>query len=357
MLSTHRREHGTVPPRQRGRLAGASHSGSDMLRRSALLLLASLPFWRAPLAAAGREKMIAFVVGIPLDHPVAVSRMAALRHHLAQRGWVEGRNLRFQFRPITAEAGALEKAVAEVVALAPDLIVAGSSTETAAILAATKTLPVLFTTASDPVGSGFVRSLERPDGNATGFSNNDPGMAGKWIELLKELAPSVARIGVVFNPATAPAAGETYLDNLRRHSAEAGVTIVSAPVDDLARIDAVLAELARTPSTGLFFPPDSFTFRNARQIVASVTAHRMPAMYCYETFPLNGGLMSYTGGRNDTDEMVADYVDLIFRGASIAELPVQFSRSFELVINERVAASLDLSIPLSLRVRAARIIA
>jgi putative ABC transport system substrate-binding protein len=356
MLSTHRREHGTVPLRQRGRLAGAFRPGSDMLRRSALLSLAALPLWRAPLAAAGRERLIAFVLGIPLDHPVAVARMTALRHHLTQRGWVEGRNLRFQFRIVTAEPGSLERAATEAIALAPDLIVAGSSTETAAILAATKTLPVLFTTASDPVGSGFVRSLERPDGNATGFSNNDPGMAAKWIELLKELAPSLTRIGVIFNPATAPAAGETYLDHLRRHAGDAGVSIVSAPVSDLARIDAVLGELARTAGTGLFFPPDSFTFRAARAFVAGATAHHMPAMYCYETFPLNGGLMSYTGGRSDTDEMVAGYVDLIFRGASIAELPVQFSRSFELVINERVAASLGLSIPLSLRVRAGRII-
>jgi len=328
-----------------------------MLRRSALLSIASLPFWRAPLAAAEREKVIAFVVGIPLDHPVAVTRMAALRHHLAQRGWVEGKNLNFQFKVVTAEPGSLERAATEAVALAPDLIVAGSSTETAAVMAATKTLPVLFTTASDPVGSGFVRSLERPDGNATGFSNNEPGLAAKWIELLKELAPSLTQIGVIFNPATAPAAGETYLDHLRRHAAQAGVSIVSAPIEDLARIDAVLDELARTPSTGLFFPPDSFTFRGAKRIIAGVAAHRMPAMYCYETFPLNGGLMSYTGARNDNDEMVAGYVDLIFRGASISELPVQFSRAFELVINERVAASLNLSIPLSLRVRASRIIA
>jgi putative ABC transport system substrate-binding protein len=356
MLSTHRREHGTVPLRQRGRLAGASHSGSTMLRRTALLSLAALPLWRAPLAAAERQRLIAFVLGIPLDHPVAVSRLGALRHHLTQRGWVEDRNLRFQFRVVTAERGSLERAAREAIALKPDLIVAGSSTETAAVLAATKTIPVLFTTASDPVGSGFVRSLERPDGNATGFSNNEPGMAAKWIELLKELAPSLTRIGVVFNPATAPAAGETYLDHLRRHAGDAGVSIVSAPVSDLARIDAVLGELAGTAGTGLFFPPDSFTFRAARAFIASATAHRMPAMYCYETFPLNGGLMSYTGGRSDTDEMVASYVDLIFRGASIAELPVQFSRSFELVINERVAASLGLSIPLSLRVRAGRII-
>jgi putative ABC transport system substrate-binding protein len=327
-----------------------------MLRRSALLSLASLPFWRAPLAAAGRDKVIVFVVGIPLDHPVAVARMTALRLHLTQRGWVEGRNLRFQFKVVTAELGSLERSVAETVALAPDLIVAGSSTETAAVLARTKTIPVLFTTASDPVGSGFVRSLERPEGNATGFSNNEPGIAGKWIELLKELAPAVVRIGVVFNPATAPAAGETYLEALRLHGAQVGVTIVGAPVSDVGRIDAVLGELARVPGTGLFFPPDSFTFRAAKTFIAGVNAHRMPAMYCYETFPLNGGLISYTGGRNDNDEMVANYIDLIFRGASIAELPVQFSRSFELVINERVAASLGLSIPQSLRVRAAQIV-
>ncbi len=310
-----------------------------------------------PSRAAGRLRTVAFLIGLPVDHPIFVARFKGTKGLLASLGWVEDETIRFVVRSSLSQAEALAANAAETARTQPDIIVAGSSAETAAALSATKTIPVLFSTASDPVGSGFVRSLERPDGNATGFSNNAPELAGKWLELLREIAPGMSQIGVIFNPDTAAAGGRTYLENLRRDAAGFGLATVSLPCQSVAAIEAGIAGLDPGVRTGLILPPDSFTFRNARAIVAAVNARPLPAMYLYESFVEVGGLMSYTGARDETDTVIATYIDLILRGANVAELPVQFSRSFELVLNERTALAQGLTIPQSLRVRASRIVA
>lgn len=328
-----------------------------MRRRSFLTgltaMAASLP---APARAVERVRTIAVLFGLPLDHPVVRVRLAALRDQLAQRGWVDGRSLRLRLRPAGADEGSLVEAARELVREAPDVIIVGSSAEAAAALNVTKTIPVLFGTASDPVGSGFVRSLERPESNATGFSNNDPSMCGKWVELLTEIAPATRRIGLVYNPATAAAGGVTYVAQMRAAAAGQGVAILDCPVSDEAQIESVIAKLADGPGTGLMFPPDSFTYRRAKACASAAARHRLPAIYVFDIFVAAGGLMSYTGGRDEASELIASYADLILRGANVAELPVQFSRSFELVINERAATELGLSLPTSLRVRATRVV-
>lgn len=329
-----------------------------MRRRSLLAAFAALAVRPAARANAQRPpRIIAFLVGLPLDHPVVVERYDRLRRLLAGRGWVEGQTIGFRLFTVTSEPGALAARVAEIVAGRPDIICAGSSTETAALLAATKRIPVLFTTASDPVGSGFVRSLERPDGNATGFSNNDPAMAPKWIELLREIAPATTRLGVLYNPATAPAGGAGYLAALRTGARLVDLAVVDTPLSAVSEIEPAIATLAREEGIGLFAMPDSFLFRNAARVAGAAARHRLPAIYPYEVFVEAGGLLSYSGGRDETEELIAGYIDLILRGANIAELPVQFSRSFELVINEAAAAALGLAVPTSLRVRATRMIA
>ncbi|SFI98393.1 putative ABC transport system substrate-binding protein [Bosea sp. OK403] len=329
-----------------------------MQRRSFLCGLASLTagFASSFTEAAERMRLAAFMIGLPLDHPIVLARLGLLKRLMVQRGWVEGQNIRYLVRSSNSDPQTLATTARDLVGETPDVIVAGSSTETAAVLAATRTIPVLFSTASDPLGSGFVRSLERPEGNATGFSNNEPSMAAKWVDLLREIAPATVRIGVIYNPVSAAAGGVTYVEHLRWSAKEVGMSLVSAPVATMSEIEPALAELAAQPGTGLFFPPDSFTFRNARAIAPLVAKYRMPTMYPYETFVEAGGLMSYTGGRDESDLVMASYIDLIFRGANVAELPVQFSRSFELVINEKAATALGLTIPLSLRVRASRIV-
>lgn len=297
------------------------------------------------------------MVGLPLDTPIVQARLKEIRQHLAERGWIEGKNLRFGWRFSGSSEAELARAAAELVRESPDIIIVGSSAETAAVLALTQTTPVLFGTASDPVGSGFVHSLERPEGNATGFSNNDPVMSDKWLELLTEIAPQTQRIGVVFNPRTTPAAGETYLARLRAAAVNARLSLEPVAVMDEASIESAIAGFAGHGSGGgLVFLPDSFTFRYAALCAAASARHRLPAIYPFDTFTRQGGLMSYTGGRDEASELIASYSDLILRGANVAELPVQFSRSFELVINEMAAASLGLGVPLSLRIRATRIV-
>jgi len=330
-----------------------------MRRRSLLLALATygLAIPARPARSTEPVRLLSVVTGLPLDHPVLRARMIELRKRLAELGWVEGRNLRLIWRFSGSSEAELARAAAEMVREKPDIIVVGSSAETAAVLAETRTIPVLFSTASDPVGSGFVRSLERPDGSATGFSNNDPAMSEKWVELLTEIAPATRRIGVVFNPHTTPAAGETYLARLRAGILDERLELVTAHVTETSAIEREIAGFATQGSGGgLVFLPDSFTFRNAAQCAAVAARQGLPAIYPFDTFTQQGGLMSYTGGREEAAELIASYIDLILRGANVAELPVQFSRSFELVINQTAAAALGLSLPLSLRIRAARIV-
>lgn len=328
-----------------------------MRRRSFLTGLTALA---ANLPAAGRAservRTVALLIGLPMDHPVVRLRLGMLREQLALRGWEEGRNLRLRIRPNGFDESMLVEAARELVREAPDVIVAGSSAEAVAALSVTKTIPVLFGTASDPVGSGFVRSLDRPDNNATGFSNNDPSMSGKWVELLTEIAPATRRIGLIYNPATAAAGGSTYVTQMRAAAAERDMAILDCPLSSQAQIEPAIAKLAENAGTGLMFPPDSFTYRFASVCAGAAAKHRLPAIYVFDIFVGAGGLMSYTGGRDESSELIASYVDLILRGADVAELPVQFSRSFELVINERAATELGLTLPTSLRVRATRIV-
>lgn len=297
------------------------------------------------------------MVGLPLDHPIARMRMAELHGLLAERGWIDGRNLHVSARFWGTSEADLARAAAEIARDRPDIIVVGSSAETAAVLAETRQIPVLFGTASDPVGSGFVRSLERPEGNATGFSNNDPIMSEKWVELLTEIAPGTQRIGVVFNPRTTPAAGATYLACLQAAMPTGGATVEVLHVTEPSAIEVEIAGFAaKGAGGGLIFLPDSFTFRHAAICADAAARAGLPAVYPFDTFTLQGGLMSYAGAREQTGELIASYIDLILRGANVAELPVQFSRSFELVINEKAAAALGLILPASLRIRAQRIL-
>ncbi|HEV7324252.1 MAG TPA: ABC transporter substrate-binding protein [Bosea sp. (in: a-proteobacteria)] len=330
-----------------------------MHRRSLLVALATCGLALSGRAARSAEpaKRISIIVGVPLDHPVVSARIAELYRLLGERGWIDGKNLRISWRYRGPSGAELARAAAEVVRETPDIIVVGSSAETAAVLAETRRIPVLFSTASDPVGSGFVRSLERPEGNATGFSNNDPAMAEKWVELLTEIAPTTRRIGVVFNPASTPAAGKTYLARLQATTPAGEPAFEIIHVMEPSAIDGAIAGFAsKGAGGGLVFLPDSFTYRNAALCTAAAARLGLPAVYPFDAFTLQGGLMSYAGAREETAEMVASYIDLILRGADVAELPVQFSRSFELVINEKAAAALGLSLPASLRIRAQRIL-
>lgn len=332
-----------------------------MHRRDLLALTAAAAL--APRAAFGQAGERMRRVGIlsnvlPGDR---WQRFVAYKKVMADLGWVEGRNVTYEYR--TIDDPAKRPAIArELVSLNLDLIVANSTPDTAALLEATRTVPVVFSTAADPVGNGFVKSLARPGGNATGFTNSDASMSPKWLEFLKEVAPRVTRVAVLFNPVTAPRRGEYYLDPLREAAPSFGVTLETRPISAAAEIDAVVASLAGDPAGGLVVLPDSFLVLHRRVVIEAAARHKVPAIYPFRYFSAEGGLISYgavVGPQSrETDRTIIEtvrYMDLILRGTSPGELPVQSPRIYELLINAKAAAALGLEIPQVLGARADQI--
>jgi putative tryptophan/tyrosine transport system substrate-binding protein len=315
---------------------------------------------RAALSQAGeRMRRVGIISNVlPGDR---WQRLVAYKKVMADLGWVEGRNVTYEYR--TIDDPAKRPAIArELVSLNLDLIVANSTPDTAALLEATRTVPVVFSTAADPVGNGFVTSLARPGGNATGFTNSDASMSPKWLEFLKEVAPRVTRVGILFNPVTAPRRGEYYLDPLRAAAPSFGVTLEIRPISTAAEIDAVVASLAGDPAGGLVVLPDSFLVLHRRVVIEAAARHKVPAIYPFRYFSAEGGLISYgavVGPQSrETDRTIIEtvrYMDLILRGTSPGELPVQSPRIYELLINAKAAAALGLEIPQVLGARADQI--
>jgi len=281
------------------------------------------------------------------------TRLPATKARLEKLGWVENHNIRFELRSSYGGAAALATAVRELVDLNPDVILASSSAETAALAAATRTIPIIFATAADPVGNGFVQSLARPGGNVTGFTNSHAAMGGKWLQFLKEIAPAIGRVGVLFNPRTAPRGGRYFLDPLEEVAPSFEIALTAAPINDPAEIDAAVAAFSGEPAGGLIVPPDSFTFAHRTTLVAAAARHRVPTIYSFRYFMAAGGLISYGA---DLEVRAWEYIDLILKGAKPADLPVQSPRKYELLINLKAADALGLKVPMVLLARADQII-
>jgi len=310
--------------------------------------------WPAAAAGqgAGRVRTVGVLVSLRMDD-LQWTRLPALRAQLEKLGWVENRTLRLEVRSSYGGAAARAAAVKEMVALNPDVILASSTAETAALMAATSTIPIIFATAADPVGNGFVDSMARPGRNVTGFTNSHAAMGGKWLQFLKEIAPRVVRIGVLFNPQSAARQGEYFMAPMQALAPSIGVALAAAPLNDPAEIDSVMGGFAGEPAGGLIVPPDSFTVAHRQAIVAAAAGHRVPTIYSFRYFMTAGGLISYG---SDLEVRDAQYVDLILRGARAADLPVQSPRKYELLINLKVAEALGLSVPMVLLARADQII-
>ncbi len=328
--------------------------------RNRAVLAGLAMFWLAfmPEAASAQDRLrtIAIQIAQPLDHPFVSRRIEGTKQRLDELGWREGKTVRYIMVSSHADPGSRARLAAEMVRAKPDVILTDSTAETAAVLRETRDIPIVFSSSSDPVGSGFLRSLERPEGNVTGFSEYNPAMSVKWVELLLEMAPKTKEIAVVFNPNTTPAAGESFLSAMRAGTRDLPVKIAPAHVTSGAQIEAVVAALGQKPDSGLVFLPDSFTFFHARTAALAAALHKVPAIYSHDNFVREGGLMSYNSGRDEPGIHIADYANLILRGAKVSELPVQLSRRFELVLNLRAAAALGLTPSAALRVRAARIV-
>jgi putative tryptophan/tyrosine transport system substrate-binding protein len=328
-----------------------------MKRREFITLLGgTAAAW--PLAAqaqSDRVRRIGVLMGYPESDSEAQTKIAAFRDGLQKLGWTEGRNTRIETRWATpADAESMERFAKELVALQPDLILSSTTPTTAALLQQTRTIPIVFATVADPVGSGFVANFPRR-GNVTGFVVFEASLAGKWLELLKEITPRVNRIAFLFNPATATYA-EFYLNPFKVAAASFAVEAIAAPVRDRSEIESVVSAQAREPNGGLIVMPDSFTDLHRAEITSLAARYRLPAVYPRRIFTEVGGLLSYGIDQLDNFRLAATYADRILKGEKPAELPVQAPTKYELVINLKTAKALGLEVPPTLLARADEVI-
>jgi putative ABC transport system substrate-binding protein len=283
------------------------------------------------------------------------SYAAAFLRGLAALGWMPGRNLKIDYR---WQAGDIDQARAfakELVELRPDLLVANSTSSLSPMQRATRTIPIVFVGIADPVGQGFVPNLARPDGNITGFGLEEPSMGAKWVELLKEISPRVARATVLFNPEIVTF-GRMFLPSMEAAARAARLTLIVATVRSGAEIEQAIAEAGREPDGALIVLPDTFLIRHHDMIVAATARQKVPAVYGLRLFPAGGGLIAYGIDRVNLFRLAATYVDRILKGDKPADLPVQMPTKFELIINLKTAKALGLEIPPTLLARADEVI-
>ena len=278
--------------------------------------------------------------------------LSAFRQGLQKLGWVEDRNIQIDTRwGALDDKEVRQQSAKEILALNPDIILTQNTPPTASMLQQTQTVPVVFVIVTDPVGSGFVRSLSRPGGNATGFTIMEPTTSGKWLELLKDIAPQTTRAAFLFNPRTAPFANY-YLNPFKAAAASLGVEAVAATVDSKSDLETVFATQAQSPNTGLVVMPDGFLNVYRIEIVTLAARYRLPAIYPWRFFTELGGLMSYGFDQRDSFLTAATYIDRIMKGEKPADLPVQAPTKYELVINRKTAKMLGLTLAASLAARA-----
>jgi ABC-type uncharacterized transport system substrate-binding protein len=329
---------------------------SQWKRREFFKILGGAAAW--PHAALAQQPERSMRIGVLMvlaeNDPQSHARVAALQQGLEKLGWTVGRNLAIDYRWGVSDVEQARAVASELLSLAPDLIVANAVSAARGAKLATRTVPIVFTGVSEPVTQGFVASLARPGGNITGFTNFEPGIGGKWVELLKEIAP-VMRIVVMFNPASTSAA-EQFIRSIEVAAAKFRLETIEARVHEAAEIEPVLTKLGHEPGFGLVLPPDSFTGFHHKLIIELAGRFRLPAIYPFRYFADAGGLISY--GPDVTDQFLraAGYVDRIFRGEAPGDLPVQQPTRFELVINLKTARALGIDVPPTLLASANEVI-
>jgi putative ABC transport system substrate-binding protein len=314
-------------------------------RQEFITLLGWAAAW--PLAASAQEpqrvRRIGALMPFPESDPVTRASVKAFVDGLAQLGWMEGKNIRIDYRFAAGNQTLFKTYAAELVRLSPDAILTGNTPAVAALRQQTHAIPIVFVLVADPVGLGFVQSLPRPGENITRFSAFDPPIMGKWLQLLKAAASTVIRVAVIFNPDTAPYAS---LANAAIEAAASslGLTVKPAPVHNIAGIEEAIAAAAREPGGGLIALPDSFNTTHHNDIIAAAARHRLPLIGTPE-YPRAGGLMSYWFDVAEQYGQAASYIDRILKGASPSDLPVQYPTKYSLIINLKTAKTLSLTIP------------
>jgi putative tryptophan/tyrosine transport system substrate-binding protein len=328
-----------------------------MTRRELIALLGSTAAaWPLGARAQQPERMRRIGVHIPLaaNDLIGQGRITAFLEELQQSGWIDGRNVRIDYRWSTGDDARIRKDAAELVALAPDLILATGSATVGALLQATRTIPVVFPIVIDPVGAGFVESLARPGGNATGFLLFEYGISGKWLELLKEIAPRVTRAAILRDLTIA--AGSGQLGAIQSVAPSFGVELSPFGVRDAGDIEHSIVAFARRPNSGLIVTGSPLALSHRDLIVTLAAEHKLPAVYYDRFFITAGGLISYGPDILDQYRRAAGYVDRILRGEKPADLPVQAPTKYQLVINLKTAKALGLDVPPTLLARADEVI-
>jgi len=330
-----------------------------MSRRRFLTLLGAALALPPRLSAAQQPaqiRRIGMLIGYAENDPETQARLAAFRQGLDHLGWREGRNVHIDYRFAPASPDQAQLFAKELVTLRPDVLVGNSTPATAALLNVTRAIPVVFVGVSDPVGSGFVASIARPGSSSTGFTNFEPSLTGKWLELLKEIAPGIARAAVIFNPKTAPGGGSFFLDPFESIARSLAVKPIAASVNDAAEIESAVTGVAQESGGSLIVMPDAFTTVHRQLIILLAARHGLPAIYPYRYQAVEGGLMSYGVDTVDLLRRAAPYVDRILKGEKPADLPVQAPIKFEFVVNLRTAKVLGLGVPPTLIARADEVI-
>jgi putative tryptophan/tyrosine transport system substrate-binding protein len=320
-------------------------------------LIGTVAAW--PLAAsaqqAERVRRVAFLHVYAENDPEVLPRVVAFRQGLEALGWIENRNIRVEHRYSGGDLNRIQTYATELVRSAPDLIAGSGTAVIAALKQATDTIPIVFSVVNDPVGQGFVTTLSRPGGNITGFTFVDFPMVGKWLEMLKEIAPGVRRVTLLFDPDASPYY-PVFLREFGAGPASLAVELSASPMRDEAEIEATITTFARESAGGLIVAPDAFINTRRRLIMALAERHRLPAIYGFRQFVTEGALISYGPDTADIVRRAASYVDRILKGEKPADLPVQAPTKYELVINLKTAKALGLEVPPTLLARADEVI-
>ena len=327
-----------------------------MRRREFITLLGgAAAAW--PLAARaqqpGRMPLIAVLTGVPADQ-TSRTRATAFVTRLQDLGWTDGRNMRLEYRWGGGNAETIRRQVSDLVALTPDVIVTTGGPATEQMLQRTRSVPIVFAVVPDPVGSGFVARLSRPGGNATGFMQFEYSLSGKWLELLKQIVPSMTRTAVLRDPAITAGIGQFAV--IQSVASSMGVEVIPINFTDSPEMELALSEFSREAGGGLLVTASAIGLAHRESIIASATRHKLPAVYPDRDYVASGGLMSYAADFTDQYRLAAGYVDRILKGEKPSNLPVQAPAKYELLINMKTAKALSLTVPQSLLARADEVI-
>jgi len=326
---------------------------AQLKRREFIALVGGATAWPFAARAQERVRRIGMISGIS-DEVAMRERLAVFLPTLQRLGWIEGRNVQIEYRWGKGNAETLRRDALELAALAPDVIVATGGATMTYMLQATRTVPIVFVIVPDPVGSGFVKSLSRPGGNATGFMQFEYSLSGKWLELLKQITPSVTRAAILWDPSIPAGIGQFAV--IQSVAPSLGVDVFPIEALDAGDIDRDVAEFAQTANGGLIVTANPSTVVHRELIAALAVRHKLPAVYSTRDFVVSGGLASYAADFLDQYRRAAEYVDRILKGEKPADLPVQAPTKYVLTINLKTARALGLEVPPTVLARADEVI-